>query len=74
MHPMGISITDRVVATTNKAILLEQLRATFAAHDNKWIAKSQILETDSDLDELVLGQEISIEITEWLAEKLGIDA
>ena len=67
-----VTITDKVAAVTEKAILLEKFRAPFARSDNRWIPKSAIAETDSDLDELIVGEEITIEVYDWKAKSLGL--
>ena len=69
-----VTITDVVAAVTSKALLLKQCaQPSWAKHDQEWIAKSQIEDCDAELDEIAVGDEITIEIPRWLARKIGVD-
>ena len=59
-------------AVTPKAILLAQLYV-LCSRQQKWIPKSLIIESDTDLDDVREGDEIEIEIPRWLAEREGIE-
>ena len=68
-----VAITDIVAAVTRKAILLKSCaRPSYAEHNQEWIAKSQIVEADCEIDDIVIGEEITIEIPLWLAREKGM--
>ena len=66
----SVSISDIVVAVTEKAILLEKLSGQA---EQRWIAKSLILDSVTDLDDIQVGDEITIAIPRWLAERSGLE-
>jgi hypothetical protein len=67
------TVTDEVAAVTPKSILLKQcVRPSWAQHDQEWIPKSRIIECDQDVDEIDVGDEITIEIPLWLARAKGL--
>ncbi len=37
-----------------------------------WIPKSAVLECDTDIDQIEAGEEITVEIPLWLAQKKGL--
>ena len=68
-----VTITDIVAAVTRKALLLKSCaEPSYAKHAQEWIAKSQIIECDSDLDDIAVGEEITIEIPLWIAREKGL--
>lgn len=69
-------ITDRVVAVTDKAILLDQfahVAGRFGRSQQEWIAKSQIVEADCEIDDIEVNEEVTIEIPRWLSRRLGAE-
>lgn len=68
-----VTIRDTVAAVTPKAILLRRCaRPSYAKHTQEWIAISQIVESDAELDLIEVGDEITIEIPLWLAREKGL--
>lgn len=68
-----VTLTDKVVAVTRKAILLDQFEVKAGRGQQEWIAKSQIVECDCEIDDIEIGEEITIEIPAWLARRIGAD-
>lgn len=71
-HDATVTVTDTVEAVTEKAILLRELVRPFNPNQSEWIAKSQIVECDQDVDEIKVGDEITVEIPAWLARQKGL--
>ncbi len=69
----SVSISDIVAAVTEKAILLKRLSMDAGQGEQRWIAKSLILDSDTDLDDIQIGDEITIAVPRWLAEKSGLE-
>lgn len=69
-----VTVTDIVAAVTRKAILLKRCtQPSWAVHEQEWIAKSQIVECDTELDAIEVGYDITIEIPAWLAREKGLE-
>lgn len=67
------TISDTVAAVTAKAILLKSCaEPSYAKHQQEWLAKSQIIECDCEIDDIEIGDEIEIEIPLWLAREKGL--
>ncbi len=68
-----VTITDVVAVVTDKALLLERSRRPLAISERQpWIPKSLIIECDTEIDEIVRGEEITVELPLWLVEQKGI--
>lgn len=70
MRQETVTISDIVAAVTPKAILLKQSAGpSWAKHEQEFIPKSLIVECDTEIDDIEVGDEIEIEIPLWLARK-----
>ena len=68
-----VTVTDLVAAVTSKSLLLKQCaRPSWQRHEQEFIAKSLIVDSDTELDEIEVGDEITIEIPLWLAREKGL--
>ena len=67
------TVTDTVTAVTDRAVLLKQLSIPVGRGQQEWIAKRLIIECDTDLDDIEAGEEITIEIPQWLAREKGLE-
>lgn len=71
-----VTITDTVAAVTDRAILLDQFTqhaGRFGRNQQEWIAKSQVVECDCEIDDVEVGDEIAIAIPAWLAQRTGAE-
>ena len=41
--------------------------------EQRWIAESLILDSDTDLNAIQIGDEITIAVPRWLAERSGLE-
>ena len=67
-----VTVTDIVVAVTDKALLLKKLSLEGGGQQS-WLAKSLIVESDTDLQDIQADHEITVEIPRWLAEREGLE-
>jgi len=65
------TICARVARVTRAAIALEPpiYRGNIALY---WIPKRAIVDSDTEIDEIEVGDRITIEIPEWLARQKGL--
>lgn len=73
MRERTVTITDEVAAVTRDAILLKQCARPSWSHGQEWIPKSLIVECDQEIDEIEKGDEITVAIPRWLAERIGVE-
>jgi hypothetical protein len=63
--PETVTIDGKFLTRSRSSIKIETVIG------DAWIPKSQIFDSDEDLDDLYEGDDVTIEIPKWLAKKEG---
>lgn len=68
-----VIVKSTVRNITEKGFWIGEGGPRWSRDHNVFIPRSQIVDADTDLDEVMIGEEIEIEIPRWLARKWGLD-
>lgn len=69
MKSETVTIETTVRGLTKKGIWIGNGGPDWSSHRNRFIAFSLIKDSDTDFEEMQLGDEVTIEIPRWLAER-----